>query len=103
MQYRVSTRAPLGMTSITAKLASGAARSLTGPRERAGSASASTMNTEPNITTIAVLVINVLTFTCNGLLSASYGEMVQADLADTQRASRFPGAANRPCQTSASL
>lgn len=91
MQYRVSRRAPPGMTSITAKLASGAARSLTGPRERAGSASASTMNTEPNIATIADPTIKFFTFTCGGSLSASHGEMVQADLADMQRGLTLPG------------
>jgi hypothetical protein len=43
------------------------------------------MNTEPNITTIADLTIKFFTFTCGGSLSASHGEMIQADLADMQR------------------
>lgn len=72
--------------SITAKLASGAARSLTGPRERAGSASAATINAELNATTIAILVIGILTYICNGSLS-SYVEMVQTCLVDAQHAS----------------
>ena len=89
--------------SITAKLASGAARSLTGPRERAGSASAATINAELNATTIAILVIGILTYICNGSLS-SYVEMVQTCLVDAQhRISCLRGAANHPRQASAWL